>query len=88
MRDELDKQLALPDPSAGLRLLADTGLLERFLPEATVALDDRLAALRALRPMWSTTTCFPRSCARATDSMKRSPRLTVSSTMAIVTTSG
>ncbi len=33
IRDELDKLLALPDPSAGLALLARTGLLGEILPE-------------------------------------------------------
>ena len=33
VRDELDKLLGVPAPSTGLELLAETGLLERFLPE-------------------------------------------------------
>lgn len=33
VRDELDKLLSVAAPSSGLALLADTGLLERFLPE-------------------------------------------------------
>lgn len=35
--DELDKLLSLPTPSAGLGLLASTGLLGRVLPEAVAA---------------------------------------------------
>jgi len=34
VRDELDKLLAVESPAAGLRLLLDTGLLARVLPEA------------------------------------------------------
>jgi len=33
IRDELDKLIVLPDPSAGLWFLVDTGLAELFLPE-------------------------------------------------------
>ncbi|MEJ5254602.1 MAG: CCA tRNA nucleotidyltransferase [Acidimicrobiales bacterium] len=33
IRDELDKLLVVPDPTAGLWFLVDTGLMEEFLPE-------------------------------------------------------
>jgi len=33
IRDELDKLLVVPDPSAGLWFVVDTGLAEQFLPE-------------------------------------------------------
>lgn len=33
IRDELDKLLVVPDPSAGLWFIVDTGLAEEFLPE-------------------------------------------------------
>ncbi len=33
IRDELDKLLVLPDPSAGLWFVVDTGLADHFLPE-------------------------------------------------------
>jgi len=33
IRDELDKLLVVPDPSAGLWFIVDTGLAEQFLPE-------------------------------------------------------
>jgi poly(A) polymerase len=33
IRDELDKLLVVPDPSAGLWFIVDTGLADRFLPE-------------------------------------------------------
>ncbi|MCU1352103.1 MAG: putative tRNA nucleotidyltransferase, partial [Acidimicrobiales bacterium] len=33
IRDELDKLLVVPDPSAGLWFVVDTGLAEHFLPE-------------------------------------------------------
>ncbi|MEM8905648.1 MAG: CCA tRNA nucleotidyltransferase [Actinomycetota bacterium] len=46
IHDELLKLLGGPDPAAGLGLLAEVGLLERFLPEAVV--DD--AVLARLRP--------------------------------------
>jgi len=35
IRDELDKLLVVPDPSAGLWFVADTGLADLFLPELT-----------------------------------------------------
>lgn len=35
IRDELDKLLVVPDPSAGLWFIVDTGLADRFLPELT-----------------------------------------------------
>lgn len=35
IRDELDKLLVVPDPSAGLWFIVDTGLADLFLPELT-----------------------------------------------------
>ncbi len=35
IRDELDKLLVVPDPSAGLWFIVDTGLADQFLPELT-----------------------------------------------------
>jgi len=35
IRDELDKLLVVPDPSAGLWFVVDTGLADHFLPELT-----------------------------------------------------
>lgn len=46
IRDEVDKLLQLPSAAVGLRLLAETSLLERFLPEVGaehIARVDRLA---------------------------------------------
>ena len=52
VRDELDKLLAVAQPSAGLALLADTGLLDRFLPEAVAALaSGRGASVDGLEPV-------------------------------------
>lgn len=49
VRDELDKLLRVPDPAPGLRLLEQTGLLRRFLPEVTESVIDRHhEALRAV----------------------------------------
>ncbi len=50
IRDELDKLIVTGQPAIGLNLLAETGLLERFLPEITnPGLPDRAAALPHLR---------------------------------------
>ncbi len=47
IREELDKLLVTARPATGLRLLRDTGLLDRFLPEAGRILEGRAAALEA-----------------------------------------
>ncbi len=48
VRDELDKLLSTAEPSKGLRLMAETGLLERVVPEVDAhRLDARGSALDA-----------------------------------------
>jgi poly(A) polymerase len=52
IRGELVKLLALEDPSAGLRLLASTALLDRFLPELTAGIESAIARVARLVPEW------------------------------------
>ncbi|MFN8049854.1 MAG: CCA tRNA nucleotidyltransferase [Acidimicrobiales bacterium] len=51
VRDEFDKLLQTPDPSAGLRFLVDSGLADRFLPELRAAVADDLDGVLGAPPV-------------------------------------